>query len=266
MLKWMTKSKTQKIILAIVVIILFNFISPMYTVQADVGGVLAKPFVTFFGTFAGGVLALLDIAMTGDNLFVKFQDPVYRNMTDKEIESDPVTKPVDDATVIYMGKEKEISGDYNIPYVRYSPEEIFAGKVAALDVNFLNNPTDAELKDKLGGKDRSSVRMLRDTIAKWYVTLRNLAIVVLLSILIYVGIRMMLCSISSEKAKYKQMLYDWAVALCLIFIMHYIMAFTMNIVEAFTDMVSSSMGSITVRVVDEVGEDGKPVERQRYSR
>ena len=80
---------------------------------------------------------------------------------------------------------------------------------------------------------------LKPTIAKWYYTLRNLAIVLMLLELVYIGIRVMLCSIASEKAKYKNMLKDWVVAICLIFVMHYIMAFANNLVDAFTKLIGS---------------------------
>lgn len=83
------------------------------------------------------------------------------------------------------------------------------------------------------------VDSLKPTIAKWYYTIRNIAIVCMLLELVYIGIRMMLCSIASEKAKYKNMLKDWVVAMCLIFIMHYIMAFANSIVDAFVKLVDT---------------------------
>lgn len=89
----------------------------------------------------------------------------------------------------------------------------------------------------------SSARTLQPTISKWYKTFRNIAIVALLSILVYVGIRITLSSISSDKAKYKQMLMDWAVALCLVFLMHYIMAFAVTINEKIIKAVSAISGS-----------------------
>ena len=41
-------------------------------------------------------------------------------------------------------------------------------------------------------------------------------------VLLYVGIRMMLSSIASEKSKYKKMLGDWVISMCLVFVLHYI--------------------------------------------
>lgn len=86
---------------------------------------------------------------------------------------------------------------------------------------------------------------LKPTIAKWYYALRTLAIVVMLLILVYIGIRIMTSSIASEKSKYKNMLVDWVVAFCLIFIMHYIMVFANNINDSLIkifDSVAESKG------------------------
>ena len=89
------------------------------------------------------------------------------------------------------------------------------------------------------GELKSPANELKTYIAGWYKTLRNLALVILLSILVYVGIRIMLSSVASDKAKYKQMLGDWVVAVCLLFLMHYIMSFSIYIVNELTDMIVS---------------------------
>ena len=53
---------------------------------------------------------------------------------------------------------------------------------------------------------------------------RTIAIIGLLLVITYIGIKIVLSSIASEKSKYKEMLKDWFVALCLVFFMHYIMS------------------------------------------
>ena len=96
---------------------------------------------------------------------------------------------------------------------------------------------------------------LKPTIAKWYYALRTLAIVVMLLILVSIGIRIMTSSIASEKSKYKNMLVDWVVAFCLIFIMHYIMVFANNINDSLIkifDSVAESRG-FTAVIDDEDG-------------
>lgn len=67
----------------------------------------------------------------------------------------------------------------------------------------------------------------------------------MLSILIYVGIKIIISSAAQDKAKYKQMLIDWIVGICLLFMLHYIMAFTLKVTELITEMVSkNTVGSI----------------------
>ena len=85
----------------------------------------------------------------------------------------------------------------------------------------------------------STAGELQSTVATWYLAFRNIALVALLSVLVYIGIRIMLCSVASDKAKYKQMLVDWTVAICLVFLMHYIMSFSVTISKKITEAFSS---------------------------
>jgi hypothetical protein len=88
----------------------------------------------------------------------------------------------------------------------------------------------------------STAKQLQGVITKWYFILRNIAILVLMLVLIYSGIRIVIGSTAGEKAKYKERLKDWLVAICLVFIMHYIMVFAVEIVERITGLVRSSAG------------------------
>lgn len=96
-------------------------------------------------------------------------------------------------------------------------------------------------------EERSSARELQSVVSAWYTTFRNIALVALLSVLVYIGIRITLSSVASDKAKYKQMLGDWVVALCLVFLMHYIMSFAVTInskiIDAISSITTSSIGS-----------------------
>ena len=91
--------------------------------------------------------------------------------------------------------------------------------------------------------------ILQNPIATWYNALRRIALVGLLSVLVYIGIRIVLTSTSvKDKAKYKAMLKDWLVALCLLFALHYIMNITVTVVNKINDVLSIS-------VVGEGGQD-----------
>lgn len=83
---------------------------------------------------------------------------------------------------------------------------------------------------------------LSGVISKWYKALRNIAIVLMMSILLYIGIRILLSTISSDKAKYKQMLMDWLIGICLLFLMHYIMAFSVTLTNQFIKVIATMDG------------------------
>ena len=93
--------------------------------------------------------------------------------------------------------------------------------------------------DRIVTSANNSALDLKNTVAKWYYTLRNLAVVALMIVLVYIGIRLLTTSVASDKAKYKQMLLDWLVAICLIFVMQYIMVFANNFTEDITELLSN---------------------------
>ena len=75
---------------------------------------------------------------------------------------------------------------------------------------------------------------LANVVAKWYYIIRTIAIVGMMSVLVYIGIRILLSSTSNQKAKYKQLLGDWVIGMVLLFTMHYIMIFSNIAVEHLT--------------------------------
>lgn len=89
------------------------------------------------------------------------------------------------------------------------------------------------------GKNESIAAQLRPTVAKWYKGTRLISMVGLLTVLLYVGIRVILSSTAADKAKYKKMLMDWLTALCILFILHYIMVFILTISKQITNIFSN---------------------------
>ena len=122
------------------------------------------------------------------------------------------------------------SDSWEIPNMLYCPENIFGNNISMLDVNFLNPNTYTSVVESGRGKDsaekktQSIADSLKNTVSSWYKAFRNIAIVALLSILVYLGIRTLLTSAAEDKAKYKESIKNWVVALCLVFLMHFIMS------------------------------------------
>lgn len=107
----------------------------------------------------------------------------------------------------------------------------------------------------------STAYNLRPIIANWYNILRDISIVGMLSILVYVGIRIMLSSTAGDKAKYKQLLVDWVVAICLLFLMQYIMSFSNIAVKKVTSVIQSAVVSTTES--DKLSENEKKQQRKK---
>lgn len=267
------KNVTQKVIITILIVLSFNFIVPSYS-QADFGGVLMGPVIDLLSGIGDVVLSALQYFMydgeisvggagsAAANTALTIVNPydsflLMRSSGDfdsKLSEYEMNTSDSPDITVDSSQFDKGWLGwvpgsvldkDYGVPIIKYTPEAIFGNEVPALDVNFIN--------PKIWGdadKDNHSITQdLHDTIASWYLALRNLALVILLSVLLYVGIRMVISSTASDKAKYKQMIIDWLVAVCILFFLHYIMSFILSVTEVVTDGISSG-SSIVVEVKD----------------
>ena len=116
-----------------------------------------------------------------------------------------------------------------------SVQDIIFNKVKITDINFFN----------INGAD-GVIKTIRENVAAWYVGVRNLASVVLVIILIYVGIRMAISTIAEEKAKYKNMLIDWFTSMCLLFVLHYIIILTIQLNNTLVNAIgdASSTGDI----------------------
>ena len=223
-----------------------------------IGGLLLKPIAALILGIGDGVNYIIQRNLIGEksDVFVEAGIVDHSRMLSTLAENE-VASGVPDVYIVKNYLDV-IDGGYGIPNIKLTPAEIFAGNVSALDANFFK--TENDHNKELGGSEKSIVEQLRGTVATWYVALRNIAIVGLLSALLYIGIRIVISSSAGDKAKYKQFFIDWVVALCLIFFMHYIMAFTMTMSETVTDVLSgenTSQGRIKEVNIKLTGTDGE---------
>lgn len=128
-----------------------------------------------------------------------------------------------------------------------TPFDIFFNKVALLDINFFN-------LDNISTE--SLMYKFRSGIAVWYYVLRGMAISMLLVVLIYIGIRMAISTIASEKARYKKMLIDWVTSMAILFLTGMIISFTLlvndSIINAIGLMCNSLVISDTFRLIQDI--------------
>ena len=124
---------------------------------------------------------------------------------------------------------QQISGSGTM---EYTIQDLLSGKYDLFSIDFFGNANETE---KLNGK-------LTQTIIVWYSAIRNLAVGLTLLVLVYVGIRMAISTVASEEAKYKSMLKDWLVSFVLVFMLQYIIAFTLNANNALVGILEKAMG------------------------
>ena len=273
------KTITNKIIIALVIVTLLNFICPNIS-SASIGGILFEPIKDILLVIADGVMSIIQAMIYGTNLSVSFLTIKHKDewqsaaagilagiATAVALVAAVVAAPFTGGLslgiiigiaaafagyVVTQVTANAIPPTFKLPIFLLTPEAIFANEVPLLDVNFFSETRDGLITDADGNKYietitqtgqkikmKSTALELRPTISKWYFALRNLAIVALLSILVYIGIRILISSSADDKAKYKQRMVDWLVAMCLLFFMHYIMAFAVKMTEEITKAVNS---------------------------
>ena len=214
------KSIVQKILSILVIIVLFEYSVPKESkADSDWGGALFSPIQSL----------TLSIADVGTNFFKKVGTFLSAGVL--------ITAYADDLT------EKDFKEEIELPIFKVTPEKIFSNKIPLFDVNIIHPNT---YKNEAGENVESSANILQETISKWYVALRNIALVAFLSVLVYIGIRILLTSTGKDKSKYKQMLSDWIIGLCLLFVIHYIMSFALLATEKITNFFGAGITDVEI--------------------
>ena len=244
------KSTVQKIILALVVIILFNFAIPVKSQAGwDIGGKILKELVKLIDSLGDVIMGVLNKTMLGteaiyDSVMLDPTDTITgHSITKKDgiFYSDGTEQPRE--TINSSEYSTGLLGEFKIPNMLYCPENIFANKIPAFDVNFIhpNNYTGV-----YGDAEESFATKLAPTISSWYKAFRNIAVVGLLCVLVYLGIRILIETSAQGKARYKESLKNWFVALCLVFAIHFIMAGTLMFIDKVTELLSTSLGTSNI--------------------
>lgn len=112
-------------------------------------------------------------------------------------------------------------------------ENIVYNKIPILDINFFNF-------ESAGGAvvdENGIIYIIKENVALWYYVFRVLAIVIMMLVLIYLGIKMAITTVAEKKAVYKQMLVSWIAGFILVFAINYIMYFVIYLNESFISWV-----------------------------
>lgn len=114
------------------------------------------------------------------------------------------------------------SGEMTFPWA----DAIVFNAVEVLDINFLN------------AADGSIIALIKGVITKIYGTIFGVAISFFSIAVLIMGIKIAISTIASDKAKYKQALWDWLLGLVLLFTIHIFISFVFYLNEELVKVAS----------------------------
>lgn len=129
---------------------------------------------------------------------------------------------------------------FSLIYIR----NIITGKYVLLDANIFRDLTKPRSQ---GGAELASDDIMirfRNNIKMWFIIIRDLAIAINLCMLIYIAIRMATITIAQDRAKYKEMLYNWAVSMIILFMLPYLMSIINYSSDILTNFANKIMDTI----------------------
>ncbi|MCL2859502.1 MAG: hypothetical protein FWF46_02795 [Oscillospiraceae bacterium] len=143
-----------------------------------------------------------------------------------------------------------VMGDATKPDTSFSIESLVFNKYELFDINVFNTNTKSEVTSKMSAT-------LKNDVADWYASIRTLAIILSLVVLIYIAIRMATSTIAADQVKYKKMLQSWLYSFVLIFVLHYVIIIFIYMSEFLVDIFAALAGkqNLEAYLVDAIFSD-----------
>ena len=204
---------------------LFNLISQLVDYVLGFMTMIIKVVIIGWANIFVNIVTEAVNALTGDAVEEKVDDTNTTDITELNVvtsgNSEKQTQSILDNDNLYTPSSTELQpeGDDKL-----TVDKIIFNQVPLLDVNMFS-----ETAAGYTLKDESSLKIIRDSVATWYYAIRNLTIAIMLIILIYIGIKMAISTVASEKAEYKRMLGSWLVGFLIIFVIHFFLIFVLNL-------------------------------------
>lgn len=103
--------------------------------------------------------------------------------------------------------------------------------------------------------EKPTIFILKENLAMWYYIIRMLAMAIMLVVLIFIGIKMAISTIASDKAVYKRMFVDWVVGMIMIFTLHYFMIFVITLNGIVVGIVEETAQSVNQASLEQASKD-----------
>ena len=137
---------------------------------------------------------------------------------------------------------KSLTGSTDFPWA----DRIIFNSISLLDVNFFNASEGSFFKTS-DGSDTVIARVVRNT----YFSVLAITIAFLTIVVAIAATKMVISTLATEKAKYKEAITKWLSSIILIFLMHNLMAFIFYVNEGLVEVASS----ILVKNMEGVGDE-----------
>lgn len=205
------------------------------------------------------LIVSVTMLMTLESTFAPYE--IYADTTTTTTTTDQAKSEQDLLTK--TGSAIGTAGDFLVGLALYIPKAMAMGLASLLRVLVYGITSIGSSGDGIGSVDaiifneaeitsidffdtssNGTVNKIRENISIWYYVFRNLSIVILLGILLYVGIRMAMSTVASDEAKYKKMFKDWVVSLALVFVLQYIMIFTIGVNNVLVDVLNDARNNV----------------------
>ena len=132
-------------------------------------------------------------------------------------------------TIVAPSTVKE--GTLLIPW--FTIQGMLTDKIDLVNANIFN----AETSNKANN-------VIKQNVQKWYYAIWVMSIILNMVVLVYIGIRMAMSTVASDEAKYKKMFKDWVVSLALVFVLQYIMIFTIGVNNVLVDVLNDARNNV----------------------
>ena len=115
----------------------------------------------------------------------------------------------------------------------FTIQGLLTNKIELIDANIFNANT--------GNKANNTIK---ENIQKWYYAIWILATIINLLMLVYIGIRMAISTVASQKAVYKKKLMAWFESMVLVFVMHFIIRIIFFVSEILVQLLTNILNNI----------------------
>ncbi len=157
------------------------------------------------------------------------------------------------------------TGQRNVGDDQLTIEKIIFNKIPILNVNVFDRSLDDDTTITTSdGQEYNVISIIRQSVANIYQIFRNIAIIGLLVVLIYIAIRMGISSIGEQRAKYQKLFMNWLVSFIILFFIHYfilgVILVNQFVVSKIADQMEEEEVVTELRLVDVIDpETGEPM-------